>query len=230
MKRRALLVVHDECAAPPRRRAKRLDPAVRRAQVLQAASAQFAITGLHGTSTVALAKAAGVAKPVVYAHFGSKECLFREAVEANIEARLRTLAARLEAIARERYVDCIEGMAESTVAVCASGPGNAVLTNWALLEAPEYAADLYRNEIGLVQVLWKRELARRLPDSPLRSVLSVHVVPYIVNACLAYGFWLSAFRHSAESARLLARQFAAGIAQAASAVLERSLQNRWAGD
>lgn len=201
------------------RRPKRLAGPDRRAQVLQTASIQFAVTGLHGTTTVQLAKAAGITKPVLYAHFESKQCLFREVVEGNVETRLRMLGARLASITGERYIDCIERMAEATVSVCASGPGNAVLTNWALLEAPEYAADLCRKEIISIGILWDRELTRRFPADRWRAVLTIHIVPYVVNACLAHGFWLSTFRYSARSAGSIARRFAAGIAQAASAVL-----------
>ena len=63
--------------------AKRLAGPNRRAQVLRTASAQFAITGLHGTTTLALAKAAGISEAILYVHFGNKTQLFREAVEIN---------------------------------------------------------------------------------------------------------------------------------------------------
>jgi AcrR family transcriptional regulator len=56
-------------------------------EMLRKASAQFAITGLHGTTTLALAQATGVSQ----VHFRDKTQLFREAVEMNIEARLRLL-------------------------------------------------------------------------------------------------------------------------------------------
>jgi AcrR family transcriptional regulator len=157
-------------------RAKRLAGTNRREQVLQTASTQFAMTGLHGTTTLALANAAGVSEPILYVHFGSKERLFREAVERNIETRLGALDARLSSIHRESsIVKYLEGMAEAKVSVCLSDAGNAVLTNWALLEAPEYAANLYRNEIGAVGILWERELARRCPESRSQAVLSAHI-------------------------------------------------------
>ncbi len=200
---------------------KRLAGADRRTQVLGVATAQFAKTGLHGTTTQALAKAAGVSEPVLYAHFSSKECLFREAVENNIELRLRTLDDRLALIGRKSLIESIESMAEATVAVCVSAAAHAVLTNWALLEAPEYAAELYRNEIGSVGIKWERELARRFPDSRSRAILSIHLVPHAITGCLAYGFWLAMLRQTPESAAALAGQFATGVAQAASALLSR---------
>ena len=36
---------------------------------------------------------------------------------------------------------------------------------WALLEAPEYAVDLYRNEIGAIRALWETEMVARFPES-----------------------------------------------------------------
>ena len=71
-------------------RPKRLAGPNRRAQVLRAASAQFAQTGLHGTKTLTLAKAAGISEAILFAHFGSKTQLFREAVKMNSETRLRS--------------------------------------------------------------------------------------------------------------------------------------------
>ncbi len=201
------------------RRSKRLAGADRRIQVLEVAAAQFAKTGLHRTTTEALAKAAGISEPVLYDHFSSKECLFRAAVEANIENRLAELTARLASIPPGSQVHCIESMAEATVAVCVSGSGNAVLTNWALLEAPEYAVDLYRNEIGSAGIVWGRELVKRFPESPSLKALSIHLGAFALNLCMAYGFWLATLRHTAESAAPLTRHFAVGIAEAASAIL-----------
>jgi len=193
--------------------------ASRRTRVLDVAAAQFAMTGLHGTTTLALAKAAGISEPVLLGHFDSKEYLFRAAVEANIENRLAVLASRLASIPPMGLIHCIESTAEATVAVCVYGPSNSVLTNWALLEAPEYAVDLYRNEIGSVGILWERELARRFPESRPLAALSVHLGGFAVNVCLAYGFWLATLRHTAESSAPLTRHFAAQIAHEASVIV-----------
>lgn len=66
----------------PRPRA-RLDPA--------AATHAFAPDGLHGATTTAIARAAGVAKPTVYAHGGSKDAVFLACVEAEVERLLTAL-------------------------------------------------------------------------------------------------------------------------------------------
>jgi AcrR family transcriptional regulator len=113
----------------------------RRADVLRTAPAQFAITGLHGTTTFALAQATGVSQ----VHFRDKTQLFREAAEMNIEARLRLLDSHLSAIVVENRIGWIESMAQATMMVCLADAANAVLMSWALLEDTEFATDLYRN-------------------------------------------------------------------------------------
>jgi len=198
---------------------RRLSCQDRRAQLLEIAATQFAITGLRGTTTAALAKAARITEPVLYLHFESKDRLFREVVENNIEIRLRTIDARLASVAHGRLADCIESMAEVTVTACVSDTSNALLTNWALLEAPEYAVDLHRREVGCVSFMWERCLAERFPESRSRGVLSMHLVPYPVHPCLAYGLWLAALRHSPQSAAPLVHHFAARVAQAAAALV-----------
>src|SRR5882724_6855906 len=102
-------------------RAKRLAGPNRRAQVLRTASAQFAMTGLRGTTTLALAEAAGISEAILYVHFGNKTQLFREAVEINSEARLRSLDSHVSSIAAENQIDWIQSMAEATMMVCLNG-------------------------------------------------------------------------------------------------------------
>jgi len=200
-------------------RAKRLAGPNRRAQVLRTASAQFAMTGLRGTTTLALAEAAGISEAILYVHFGNKTQLFREAVEINSETRLRSLDSDLASIGADGQIDWIGSTAEATMKICLAGKPNAILMNWALLEAPEFATDLYRNEIGSIRGLWDREVARRFPASRSRDIASLQIVPYAVNTCLAHGFWLATLRHTPDSAGPLARQFANSIAKSASTIL-----------
>jgi AcrR family transcriptional regulator len=202
--------------------AKRLAGPKRRAQVLRTASTQFALTGLRGTSTVTLAQAAGISEAILYAHFKDKTQLFREAVEINSETRLRSLDRHLSSIAAKNQIDWIKSMAEATMMICMDGAAHAILMSWALLEAPEFATDLYRNEIGSVRILWDREVARCFAASRTRENVSLHIVPYAVNTCLAHGLWLATLRHTPESAEPLARQFAISIAKSAVTFLGHS--------
>ena len=177
------------------------------------------MTGLHGTTPLTLAHAAGISEAMLNIHFGNKTQLFREAVEINIEKRLRLLDSHLSSIIVANQSDWIESMAEATMMVCVDGAANAMLMSWALLEAPEFATDLYRNEIGSVRMLWDREVARGFAAFRTREMVSLHVVPYAVNTCLAHGLWLATLRHTPESAEPLARQFAVSIAKSAATLL-----------
>ncbi|MGH9137400.1 MAG: TetR/AcrR family transcriptional regulator [Acidimicrobiales bacterium] len=59
----------------------RLPAARRRQQLLEVALRVFAERGFHPTSMNDLAEAAGVTKPVLYQHFGSKRELYRELLD-----------------------------------------------------------------------------------------------------------------------------------------------------
>jgi AcrR family transcriptional regulator len=190
-----------------------------RLKILRTAALHFARTGLRGTTVSMLASAAGIPEGILYARFGSKEGLFREAVENSIDARLRLLEARTLSANYETETIAVERIAEATVTVCVDGAVSSILTSWALLEDHDYAANLYRNEIGSVEFVWNRALAERFGDSPSRRILSIQLVPYAVSACLAYGFWLAALRHDAGGAAAMAQGFVAGIGQTASALL-----------
>src|SRR5437870_8186978 len=67
----------------------------RRTEVLQAAVAEFAIHGLHGTSTEMIAKRTGISQPYIFRLFPSKKDLFLAAVDQcfdRVEAAFRKAA------------------------------------------------------------------------------------------------------------------------------------------
>ena len=199
-------------------RVHRSDP---RRRVVQIAAALFASAGLHRTTMSMIARAAGIPEGTLYTHFETKERLFREAVRNNIDTRLRLLEARAVSAVYDSEAAAVEGIADATVKVCTSGAGNSILTSWALLEDHEYTANLYRDEIGSVEVLWNRALAERFGSSPSRRILSIHLVPHAVSASLAYGFWLAALRHDTSHAAAIAQGFVAGIGQTAAALVSK---------
>ena len=71
----------------------RLPASVRRHQLLDAALEAFASHGFHATSMNDVAEAAGVTKPVLYQHFGSKRSLYQEL----LDDVATTLRSRIEA-------------------------------------------------------------------------------------------------------------------------------------
>jgi AcrR family transcriptional regulator len=70
-----------------------LPAARRRKQLLDVALEVFAARGFHPTSMNDLAEAAGVTKPVLYQHFGSKRELYLEILD-DVGARLREAIAK----------------------------------------------------------------------------------------------------------------------------------------
>ncbi len=68
----------------------------RRDAIIDAAIAEFAVYGLHGTSTEAIARRAGISQPYIFRLFGSKKELFLAALERvydRIAATFKTAAA-----------------------------------------------------------------------------------------------------------------------------------------
>jgi AcrR family transcriptional regulator len=82
-------------ASAPRTRAAHLGPERRRPQILDVAFKLFLESGYRGTSMDAIARAAGVTKPVVYACFPSKAELFGALVDREEQRMFAQLAAAL---------------------------------------------------------------------------------------------------------------------------------------
>jgi AcrR family transcriptional regulator len=198
---------------------RRLSCAERRQQLLSVAGEQFLLTGFRSTTTAAIAKAAGISEAILYTHFVTKEKLFEEALALNAQDRLAALRERLFRIPNLPAVECLERMAEATVLACVGDSGNAGTMAWGLLETPEFAADVYRVEVGATEALWDEEIGTRFGHSPVRTRVSIHLAPYAVHACMAFGLWLATLHHKPATAQDHARQYAGGIADAARAVL-----------
>ena len=81
-----------------RKRAAHLGPERRRPEVLDAALELFLENGYQGTSMEAVARAAGVTKPVVYACFDSKDELFRSLLAREETRILGEIQAAFEGI------------------------------------------------------------------------------------------------------------------------------------
>ncbi len=76
----------------------RMPAAERRAQLLDVALRVFGEQGFHDTSMNDIADAAGVTKPVLYQHFGSKRALFLEVLR-EVGGRLRDAVGKATASA-----------------------------------------------------------------------------------------------------------------------------------
>lgn len=65
----------------------------RRAELLAAALSEFAVGGLHGTSTEAIAQRAGISHAYLFRLFGTKKQLFIACSERSFERTLETFVA-----------------------------------------------------------------------------------------------------------------------------------------
>lgn len=90
--------------------AVRLPAAARRRQLLDVALEVFAPRGFHRTSMEDVAEAAGVTKPVLYQHFGSKRRLYLELL-ADVGERLMEAIAAATAAARTPRLQVEAGFA-----------------------------------------------------------------------------------------------------------------------
>ena len=81
---------------------RRLSAGDRRQAVLDVATAEFAVAGLHGTSTETIARRAGISHPYVFRLFGTKKGLFLAVVERCFR---RTLATFEEAATQAKTIE-----------------------------------------------------------------------------------------------------------------------------
>lgn len=113
--------VANVAAVRQRKRAAHLGPERRRPQVLDAALGLFIEHGYEGTSMDAIARQAGVSKPVVYACFPSKDELFRALLareEERILAEIQSAFSQSEP--RDPEPTLVEGITGFLRAVTAS--------------------------------------------------------------------------------------------------------------
>jgi AcrR family transcriptional regulator len=104
-----------------RKRAAHLGPERRRPQVLDAALGLFLERGYEGTSMAAVAQAAGVSKPVVYACFPGKDELLRALLRREEERILEEIQSAFEtADLTDPEATLIEGFTGFLRAVAAS--------------------------------------------------------------------------------------------------------------
>ncbi len=76
----------------------------RRSQLIGIGRGLFALRGLDGTTIEEIAAAAGVSKPVIYEHFGSKEGLYTQVVECEFRILLGSISDALSEEAKPRVL------------------------------------------------------------------------------------------------------------------------------
>jgi AcrR family transcriptional regulator len=82
----------------------------RRRQVVEIAREEFAVHGLHGTSTERIAERVGVSQPYLFRLFGTKKQLFLASVEAGFRHVLELFRKAADGVER---TDVMEAMGEA---------------------------------------------------------------------------------------------------------------------
>jgi AcrR family transcriptional regulator len=101
-----------------------------RRRILDVAIAAFAADGYEGVGTRALADRAGVTLPAIQYYFGSKEGLYRAAIEhisGQIQSRMEPVAERVRAalakrdVPRSKLIELLQSVLHDFVAMVAGG-------------------------------------------------------------------------------------------------------------
>jgi AcrR family transcriptional regulator len=175
----------------PRRRdrAAHLGPERRRPLVLDAAFALFLEHGYEGTSMEAVARAAGVSKPVVYDCFASKEELFTALLRREETRVLGQIAAALprdadradpEAMLGDALTAFLRAVADSPrayrVIFLGEGGTNAAVARHILAGR--------REQVGVIATLVREWLVRHRPgvDAEAAAPLVAHVLVGMAEA------------------------------------------------
>src|SRR5687768_8123175 len=82
----------------------------RRLAVVEAANVEFALQGLHGASTDAIARRAGISQPYLFRLFGSKKELFLAVIE---DCMARTLDSFRAAAAEKSGADALAAIGDA---------------------------------------------------------------------------------------------------------------------
>lgn len=137
-----------------RGRPPKLPEPVRRAVVLEAAVARFAEVGRAGATIDEIAAVSGVRKPAIYEMFGSKDDLFRAAVDSEVGALrdfFRVVNAETAELPRPERTRC---RVDAALARAEAHPAGFQLLSRAQLSWPEDDPDAGRElRDGLVGVI-----------------------------------------------------------------------------
>ncbi len=130
----------------------RLPAARRRQQLLDVALRVFAERGFHPTSMNDLAEAAGVTKPVLYQHFGSKRELYLELLE-EVGDRLRDAIGKATSEAASPREQVQRGFAAYFRYVADHEAAFQVLFGGGTRRDDEFAAHALRVEASIAEII-----------------------------------------------------------------------------
>jgi AcrR family transcriptional regulator len=131
---------------------KRLPAARRRRQLLDVALDRFAASGFHSTSMEEIADAAGVTKPVLYQHFGSKQVLYLELLEM-VGAELLEAVVTAAGAESEPYLQVLAGFRAYFGFVAQRTSGFQLLFGSGARQADEFADAVAVLEAGVAATI-----------------------------------------------------------------------------
>jgi AcrR family transcriptional regulator len=128
----------------------RLSADERRSQLLSHALGVFAEQGFHATSMNQVAEAAGVTKPVLYQHFGSKRVLYRELL-AEVGHQLLETIVKATADAESPHQQVEQGARAYLSWVAADANGFRLLFGGGARRDEEFARDVRAVEASVAE-------------------------------------------------------------------------------
>lgn len=168
----------------------------------------FAPDGLHGTSSSALARALGVAKPTLYAHGESKEALFLRAVEAEVERVLDRLQAAEAATAGRSAREGMTAAAAALLAYAAARPLGARLLGSTARHEASGVADAAAAALRRPPDRLATALRRNLAEDGLDPALA----PFLARAVFGAAMALAEVRRAEQRpSRLALAEIAAAV-------------------
>jgi AcrR family transcriptional regulator len=153
----------------------------RRREIIEAATREFAVGGLHGTPVDAIARRVGVSQPYLFQLFGTKKDLFIAAVKRSFE---RTVAA-FRTAAADAGEDA--GQADVLMAMGAAYQQMLVDRSLLLMQMQAYAAcadeeirDVVRDE--MLRLVSFVQSASGAPEAAIREWLAYGMLMNVVAA------------------------------------------------
>ncbi|HEX7155186.1 MAG TPA: TetR/AcrR family transcriptional regulator [Thermoanaerobaculia bacterium] len=158
---------------------KRLSAAERRAQLMEVGRTVFAETGFENASLEVIAQRAGVTKPIIYEHFGSKEGLHAAIVEREMDVLVTSVSDAMSVgTARERF----EGAVVTFMNYAAAEPaGFAVLTREVPMPARPGMTRVIDQLTERVGAIFSRELARAGYDRKVAPIYATALLGMVTQ-------------------------------------------------
>jgi AcrR family transcriptional regulator len=154
--------------------ATRKTAAERKAQILEAARDEFALKGLYGASTDAIARAAGISQPYLFRLFGTKKELFLASMQLCLDEMHDGFVESAQGLTGE---EALKAIGATYTAMLATDPLRlaAQMQGYAAASDPEVGAVIRRGFGRLV------ETAEQLSGEPAETVAQFFATGMLLN-------------------------------------------------